>query len=145
MIRDLIYDGTFEGLLTAIFYAYPLKDEVSISKEGCYTPTLISSPEHITTEEDKFNRVYKSIKNKLSYDTLSNVYLLFLSEVPEVENLILKYLKLCLSLIHIFFSFFSIYKTSCNNIRAGNYCEAVSINGNNYCNHSILGKIFSIP
>lgn len=95
MIRDLIYDGTFEGLLTAIFYAYPLKDEVSISKEGCYTPTLISSPEHITTEEDKFNRVYKSIKNKLSYDTLSNVYLLYLSEVPEVENLILKYLKLC--------------------------------------------------
>lgn len=94
-MKELLYDGTFEGLLTSIFYAYPSKEEVKITATYNYIPSLITEPIEINTEEDKFERVYESIDSKLSSSTLRNVYYLFLSEVKDVEDLILKYIKLC--------------------------------------------------
>lgn len=94
-MKEYIYDGTFEGLLTAIFYGYSLKEEVSITKASSYIPNLLGQPETIKTEEEKFYRVYSSIEKKLSPSTLKNVYHLYLSDIPSVENLILKYMKLC--------------------------------------------------
>lgn len=91
---EYIYDNTFEGLLTAIFYAYPSKVPVKISRALFFEPTLITEPIEIKTEEDKFNRVYKSIELKLSSNTLKNVFYLFLSDLKNVEDLILNYLKL---------------------------------------------------
>ena len=92
---EYIYDNTFEGLLTAIFYAYPSKVPVKISRALFFEPTLITEPIEIKTDEDKFNRVYKSIELKLSSNTLKNVFYLFLSDLKNVEDLILNYLKLC--------------------------------------------------
>lgn len=94
-MKEYLYDGTFEGLLTAIFYGYQCKEEVTINKVTSHKPTLLCQPETIVTEEDKFHRVYSSIEEKLSSCTLRNVYHLYLSDIPDVETLILKYLKLC--------------------------------------------------
>lgn len=95
MIKEFLYDGSFEGLLTAIFYAYPEKGEVKIIKKHLHIPNLLSEIKDITKEEDKASRVYESIQNKLSLDTLENVYYLYLSELPDVETLIYQYIKLC--------------------------------------------------
>ena len=95
MINEYLYDGTFEGLLTCIFYSYSSKVEVKITKNKNYLPNLISSPIEITTEIDKFNRVYSSILDKLSYTTLKNIYYLYLSDINDIETLIYKYIKLC--------------------------------------------------
>ena len=95
MINEYLYDGTFEGLLTCIFYCYSSKTEVKITKTKNYLPNLISSPIEIVTEIDKFNRVYSSIRDKLSYTTLKTIYYLYLSDVNNIETLIYKYIKLC--------------------------------------------------
>lgn len=92
---DYLYDGSFDGLLTAIFYGYSEQQEVHIYKAQLYAPSLFTSPKTIVTEPDKAERVYTSIHNKLSTATLENVYCAYLSEEEGVETLILSYLKLC--------------------------------------------------
>lgn len=92
---DYLYDGSFSGYLTAIFYAYSEKDEVHIYRESTYSPSLLAATRSIETEENKADRVNDSILNKLSWDTLDNLYHIYLSEEPEAETLGLNYLKLC--------------------------------------------------
>lgn len=92
---EFIYDGSFEGLFTSIFYAYPCKEECSIKKQNEYIPSLINETKEITTEDDKFKRVYNSIIQKLDTHVLKNIYYLYLSEISGVEDIILNYLKLC--------------------------------------------------
>ena len=92
---DYLYDGSFSGYLTTLFYAYPLKEEVRIYKELTYSPSLLTTSKYITTEEDKSERVYQSILTKLSYSTLDNLYNIYLSDEVESETLGLKYIKLC--------------------------------------------------
>lgn len=95
IIKEYLYDGSFEGLLTAIFYCYPLKCDYKITSEKNFVPNLISTPINIQVSTDKFNRVYSSIRDKLSYQTLKTIYYLYLSDVDKIENLIIDYLKLC--------------------------------------------------
>lgn len=95
MLNEYLYDGSFEGLLTCIFYSYSSKSEVKITKTKDYLPNLISSPIEIVTEIDKFKRVYSSIRDKFSYTTLKTIYYLYLSDINDIETLIYKYIKLC--------------------------------------------------
>lgn len=94
-MKNYLYDGSFEGLLTTIFYAYQDKDEVLITKQIHYVPHLLYEAHNIEVEEDKFERVYISIQTKLSTSILSTLYYLYLSELEGCENLCLDYLKLC--------------------------------------------------
>lgn len=94
-MKNYLYDGSFEGLLTTIFYAYADKEDSLLTKNSCYTPNLLWQPQQVITENDKFERVYSSIQTKLSLSILSTIYYLYLSEAGGFENLILDYLKLC--------------------------------------------------
>ncbi len=91
----LLYDGTFDGLLTTIFYGYQETGTVAIYKAAYYEVTLIAESRFIVSEPDKATRVYESICSKLSSNTLKNIYYTYLSDLDESETLILKYLKLC--------------------------------------------------
>ena len=92
---DYLYDGSFDGLLTCIFYAYKDKKASSLSREDAYVPSLLTTSLFIPTEADKAERVYNSISAKLSKATLSNVYAIYLSEYEDADTLILHYLRLC--------------------------------------------------
>ena len=94
-MKDFVYDNTFEGLLTAIFYAYSEKEPCFISKLKYYTPNMLNEVINIAIEDDKFDRVYKSIVNNLNKNVLIKIYYLFLSDIPSADTLCLKYLKLC--------------------------------------------------
>lgn len=96
-MKEFIYDNTFEGLLTTIFYSYSCKDSCTITKNCEYTPSFLNEVVEITTDDTKYKRVSKSIKENLSYNVLENIYYLYLSEIPKVEDLILKYIRLCFS------------------------------------------------
>lgn len=41
---DYLYDGTFDGLLTAIFYGYGEREEVHIYKSQLYAPSFLLLP-----------------------------------------------------------------------------------------------------
>ena len=92
---EFLYDGSLEGLFTAIFYAYQSKDPCTINKLENHIPSLLNEIKEITTELDKFKRVYNSIIQKLNGKVLNNIYYLYLSEIEGAEDLILNYLKLC--------------------------------------------------
>ena len=95
MLKEFIYDGTFEGLLTAIYYAYGYKEPCSIVRSENYIHSMISDIVEVAAEEDKFERVYNSITEKLNDEVLRNIYYLYLSEISKCENIALDYLKLC--------------------------------------------------
>lgn len=92
---DYLYDGTFDGYLTALFYAYQEKQETHIYKERTYSPSLLATSKSVPYEEDKANRVYDSILKKLSFTVLDHLHQLHLSCDEEADTLGLHYLKLC--------------------------------------------------
>lgn len=94
-MKEYLYDNTFEGLLTAIFYSYSCKEDCIITKSKDYILSFLNEVSDISTEYDKFDRVYKSIAEKLNNEVLRNVYYLYLSDIPGSDSLALKYLKLC--------------------------------------------------
>jgi probable DNA metabolism protein len=88
------YDGSFEGLLTAIFEAYyrhekPQKLVCRKNLQQSFNCTF----EHIETDEEKSSRVYKSISSKISRGALENAYHVFLSNIDEPGTVIYRYLK----------------------------------------------------
>lgn len=95
MMLAYIYDGSFEGLLTAIFEAYYRKeDPVAIVQEQGLQQDLLLQHVHIETDSAKSDRVYTSIWRNISHEALKNVYHTYLSEAPEAGTLIYCYLKL---------------------------------------------------
>ena len=94
-MRLYLYDGSFDGLLTAYFYAYKDQDIYDISRQDQYQADLLSQPYSVATEADKAARIYRSVCQKISADTMHNLYLLYLSELPHCDLLGLRYLRLC--------------------------------------------------
>lgn len=90
-----LYDGTFDGLLTVYFYAYKDPDIYNICPLQQYQPDLLTTPKEIYTEPDKAERIRKSVYSGLSSSVMYNLYLLYLSELPECNLLGLQYLRLC--------------------------------------------------
>ena len=95
-MKEFVYDNSFEGLFTAIFYAYTEKDSI-ITKNKDYLPSLLNEVLEVKTEIDKFERVYNSILTKLDNSVLIKIYHLYLSDIKETDTLVLNYLKLCYS------------------------------------------------
>lgn len=90
-----VYDGSFEGLLTAVFEAYYRKEEpYAVLSCSNMQQDLLASYVYIKTDPDKSDRVYASIWQKISNEALENVYYTFLSEDPDAGTLIYRYLKL---------------------------------------------------
>ncbi len=94
-MNTYLYDGSFDGLLTAYFYAYKDTDVYTICSEASYQPNLLSQPITITTEADKAKRIMRSVQQNLSGYTMQNLYILYLSELPDCDLLGLHYLRFC--------------------------------------------------
>ncbi|WP_179344929.1 TIGR03915 family putative DNA repair protein [Winogradskyella ursingii] len=96
--KCLIYDGTFDGFLSAVFYTFEHKLElVNIQNEFAPQNELFSENEHILTEEDKANRVWSGLKTKLTSQGSYQMYYAFLSEKDGVENVLLDYVRYAFS------------------------------------------------
>jgi probable DNA metabolism protein len=94
-MKEYIYDGSFEGFLTAVFHAYSDKNSPTLTRVSHYTPSLFAEPLWVLTREDLYDRVTSSIKTKLSHSILSTAYFIYLSEIPGSETVFLHYLRLC--------------------------------------------------
>ncbi|WP_411681691.1 TIGR03915 family putative DNA repair protein [Clostridium thailandense] len=94
-----IYDGSFEGLLTAIYESYYKKEKPKeIFKEQDFIPSFFIDTIYIKTDKKKADKVYNSIKNKISHEVLKNIFYVFLSELKESDTAIYKYLKLAFNI-----------------------------------------------
>lgn len=102
MISELIknmniflYDNTFEGLLSAVFYAYDTRiypNKIIGSK--FYQEELFAETYDIYTNIECAKRIWEGVKKKATLDICKKMYRVFLSEAEGVEMLIFKYIDL---------------------------------------------------
>jgi probable DNA metabolism protein len=89
-----IYDKTFEGFLTLVFESYELKtfpDQILGEKES---KSFIFRGNHTVIRDDsKAKRVWDGLTRKISVQSCQMIYKVFLSELKDIELLILRYIK----------------------------------------------------
>lgn len=90
-----LYDGSFEGLLTAVFDVYDRKAQTAqIVAADRYQPDVFAEKTEVVTDEAKANRVWKGLQQKLSPAGLLNVFSVYLSERPDREALLLAFCRM---------------------------------------------------
>lgn len=90
-----IYDGSFDGLLTAIYEAYYRKEiPDEILSEDSPQQSFLVEKVRIETDEEKSRKVYASMEEKISEYALKNCFYVFLSEREDRGTIIYKYLRL---------------------------------------------------
>lgn len=88
-----IYDKTFEGLLTAVFDAYFRKTFPDILlAEDEPLPLFCDEAVAICTDGKKAGRVWKGLQKKLSASALSCLTASWLSELPDIDMLLFRYI-----------------------------------------------------
>ncbi len=90
-----VTDGSFEGILTAVFEAYENKENPeSIVARDSYQMSLDSAVREISTNEEKSGRVYNTVKEKMSQEALETMYKAWLSEHCDIGTALYKYIKI---------------------------------------------------
>ncbi|MDL2282363.1 TIGR03915 family putative DNA repair protein [Parabacteroides sp. OttesenSCG-928-G06] len=89
-----VYDRSFEGLLTAVFDAYARKTfpDILLGEEDVL-PLFSEEVYTVITDTAKAERVWKALEKKLSKIALSQITVSWLSEMPEVGQLIFRYIR----------------------------------------------------
>jgi probable DNA metabolism protein len=93
-MTQIIYDGTYEGWVTAVFeiYEYKLKDIVFAQNEA--SADLLFSTNHIViTDEVKVKRVLSGLQKRLSKNGFQGLYNAFLSETNKVDEIMFRYIQ----------------------------------------------------
>lgn len=87
------FDNTFEGLLSCVFFAYEQKISPSIIISDLeQKPLFFDFSYHIITEEERCNRVWKRLENILSPFARRMLFSVWLSELPESNMLLFRYI-----------------------------------------------------
>lgn len=98
MRSNLVYDGTFEGFLSAVFQVYEEKlIDVRIERKALATETFFAEQRSVITDSEKAHRVWKGIAQHCSAEGKNNSYKAFLSELTGIENTLLHFIKRSLS------------------------------------------------
>lgn len=93
-MKEYIYDGTFEGLLTCIYESYYTGMPCRITPQGQCQTDLLTEQIEVVTDRQKSQKVYTAVQNKISRYDLRRIYRVFLSSADEKEMKILRYLRL---------------------------------------------------
>ncbi|TWR26628.1 DNA metabolism protein [Mucilaginibacter achroorhodeus] len=93
-MTTLIYDGTFEGLLTAVFDVYAHKlDVVKLHQGEWLEGALFDEKMQVITDETRAGRVLKALKLKLSTLGVQRLYAAHLAEIPGEDNNLLGFIR----------------------------------------------------
>lgn len=90
-LKILLYDGSFDGLLTAIFEVFEYKyNQVKIlPKENYPQDFLFSETQPVITQPEKSNRVLSKLEENFGKKGVFQLMLVYFSEKENKENLIL--------------------------------------------------------
>lgn len=91
---DYLYDGTFEGILTCIYHHYYTEKASGIFHRDSYQSTLLGGYMEVETDQMKAVTVYEAIERKISSYDLRRIYKAYLSNDPDKETKILRYIIL---------------------------------------------------
>ncbi|CAK7055258.1 MAG: hypothetical protein PARBA_01976 [Parabacteroides sp.] len=89
-----VYDKTFEGLLTVVFDAYSRRSFPDLLlAEGEPLPLFYDEVVTVYTDDQKADRVWKGLQKKMSAAALSLITVSWLSELPEIDKLLFRYIR----------------------------------------------------
>lgn len=93
-MTSVLYDGSFEGLLTAIFelYEYRFPDPQLSGRDDC-TMLLFGEQHIVHTSSEKAERVLKKLRNSLSAAVCKKIYEVHLSEEAGIANVLLRFVQ----------------------------------------------------
>ena len=87
------YDRTFDGMLTAVFDAYARRSFPQlIQSPNEPLPLFYDEVHEVITDEQKAGRVWKALEKKLSKEALSCLTVSYLSELPELDMHLFRYI-----------------------------------------------------
>jgi probable DNA metabolism protein len=94
-MTTLLYDGSFDGLLTAIFevFEYRYKDVEIINRERFLQENIFAEIHEVITQNDKAERVLNKIEQNIGKSGINQLIKVFLSEDSESEQIILSAIK----------------------------------------------------
>lgn len=94
-MKQFLFDGTFEGMLTAVFQIYAQKETDAVLENACLpdSETLFETV-RVETDDEQFRRVFRALHEKISPAFLQDVYFAYLSEVPGSADAALQYIRL---------------------------------------------------
>lgn len=88
------YDQSFEGLLSCVFEAYTQKKIPGLLlAENAPLPLFYDEIIEVCTDETRSSRVWKGLHKKLSKAGLSVLTTAWLSELPEIDILLFRYIQ----------------------------------------------------
>lgn len=89
---DYLYDGSFEGLLTAVYYHYKKQKAAGIYEINNYQVSLAGRSEIVVTDIGKAKTVSDAINKLISKEAYIHVYYCYLSNALNKEKIILDFL-----------------------------------------------------
>jgi probable DNA metabolism protein len=93
-MQTILYDGTFEGWLTAVFEVFEYKFlKVHITTNDRFQPDVFTNPHKTFYDKHKAERVWNGLTARLSAAALSQMYKAFLSEEKGMEDVLLQYVQ----------------------------------------------------
>ncbi len=90
---DYLYDGTFEGLMTCIYYHYKKENASGIYEINSYQQSIVCPCEIVKTDFLSAKTVSDAINKLISREAYIHIYYCYLSNAVGKENLILEFLK----------------------------------------------------
>lgn len=88
-----VFDGSLEGLLTAVFEWFERKPgKVSLKPIFLYQPDAFSEALSIDSHTQKASRVWKGLQKKLDKEWIRKIYCAFLSEIPDIFDSIFNFI-----------------------------------------------------
>lgn len=88
-----IFDGSYEGLLCAVFTAFERKEfQVNVMMSGNYQDNLFECPIYIQSDANKAQRILVALKKILDPHTVTDFWRAFLSEDPPIYSIIFRIL-----------------------------------------------------
>ncbi|MEO6150336.1 MAG: TIGR03915 family putative DNA repair protein [Mucilaginibacter sp.] len=94
MMTKLVYDGTFEGLLTAVYEIYERKLlHINLQKGEWHNSALFEDVVQVITDNGRAVRVLKGLRQKLSADGVQRLYIAHMAEMDGEEQHLVGYIR----------------------------------------------------
>lgn len=93
-MQVLVYDGSFAGILCAVFDVFEYKfSSVRLVISGANNGLLFGKEHVVITDESRAARVWKGLSKCISGRGLTQLRMAYLSELPEIADTIVHYMQ----------------------------------------------------
>ncbi|PZU03424.1 MAG: DNA metabolism protein, partial [Chryseobacterium sp.] len=94
-MTTLLYDGSFDGLFTAIFevFEYRYKDVEIKTRENFQQKNMFAEVHEVVTQQEKSERVLNKLEKSIGKSGINDLLRVYLSEDNELEQLVLSVVR----------------------------------------------------